>query len=340
MKGKGFLKTLLVGAVLTSMLVFAGNVIAADLPGKGTTVQPARATWTTGFVLEAIYSRALSELGYEVRKAKDLSNPIFYQAVCQGDVDFWANGWFPLHDAQLPDNFDALAEKAGYVAQGAALQGYLASKDMVEKYDITSLEDFKRDEVKKAFDDNGDGKADLVACPPGWGCEKAITKHMKAYDLGDHINLIKAGYSASMADAVARHDAGEPVFFYTWTPNWTVFKLQPGKDVMWLNVPHDLEGANTDAAGVPGAATDPVKMGFIPNDINVVASKDFLEDNPAAAKLFQVMYVPVDYIFYQNNKMFEGENKQRDIERHVDEFIAKNQSRWDGWLDAAKAAAK
>ena len=24
---------------------------------------------------------------------------------------------------------------------------------------------------------NGDGKADMVACPPGWGCEKQITKH-------------------------------------------------------------------------------------------------------------------------------------------------------------------
>ena len=36
--------------------------------------------------------------------------------------------------------------------------------------------------------------------------------------------------------------------------------------------------------------------------------------------------------------MFEGENKQRDIERHVDEFIADNQDQWDAWLAAAKAA--
>ncbi|MCF8105653.1 MAG: glycine betaine/L-proline ABC transporter substrate-binding protein ProX [Desulfohalobiaceae bacterium] len=340
MKFKGYLKTIVVGLALTTMLVFAGNLTAADMPGKGTTVQPARATWTTGFFLEALYSRALSDLGYEVRTPKDLSNPIFYQAVTQGDVDYWANGWFPLHDAQLPDNFDAKAEKVGYVAQAAALQGYLASKDLVEKYDIKSLEDFKRDEVKKAFDDNGDGKADLVACPPGWGCEKAITKHMKAYDLGDHINLIKAGYSASMADAVARYDGGGPVFFYTWTPNWTVYKLKPGEDVLWLNVPEDLEGENTDATGIEGAVTDPVKMGFIPNDIVVVANKDFLKDNPAAEKLFEVMSVPIQEIFAQNNKMFEGENKQRDIERHVDEFIAKYETEWNEWLQAARKAAK
>ena len=62
----------------------------------------------------------------------------------------------------------------GTVVKGGALQGYLVSKRDVEKFGIKSLDDFKRDDVKKAFDANGDGKADLVACPPGWGCEKVI----------------------------------------------------------------------------------------------------------------------------------------------------------------------
>ncbi len=338
MRSMKFGKQIILSLALTSMIALAGNGLAADLPGKGITVRPARATWTTGFFLEALYSKALTELGYEVETAKDLSNPVFYQAVCQGDVDYWANGWFPLQNEQLPDNFDEKAEKAGYVARAGALQGYLADKELVEKLNITSLEDFKREEVKEAFDDNGDGKADLVACPPGWGCEKAVTKHVKAYGLEEHVNLIKAGYSASMADAVARNDAGKPVFFYTWTPNWTVYKLKPGEDVLWLNVPHDLEGKNTDAEGVEGAVTDPVKMGFVPNDINVVANKKFLKENPAAEKLFKVMSVPIEAIFAQNNKMFEGEDKQRDIERHVEEFIADNQEQWDSWLAAAKAA--
>jgi glycine betaine/proline transport system substrate-binding protein len=36
-----------------------------------------------------------------------------------------------------------------------------------------------------------------------------------------------------MADAVARFKEGK-LFFYTWTPNWTVGLLKPGKDVVWL----------------------------------------------------------------------------------------------------------
>ena len=333
------LRTLIIGFVLAAVLTAGSAMASGHMPGKGVDVQPARATWTTGFFLEAVFSRGLEELGYDVGDPKDLSNPIFYQSVMQGDVDYWANGWFPLHDAQLPDDFDEGAKVAGTIAKGGALQGYLVSKDAVEKYNIKSVEDFKREEVKKAFDANDDGKADLVSCPPGWGCEKANTKLLEETGLDEHINQIKANYSAAMADAIARYNQGEPVFFYTWTPNWTVYKLKPGKDIMWINVPKKGY-ENTKATDVPGAATDPIYMGFIPNDINVVANKDFLQNNPAAAKFFELVSIPLADIAAQNNKMFEGEDSQKDIEKHVDEWIKKNQDQWNSWLDKARAAAK
>jgi len=334
-------------AIIASAVLLTGAAAASDeLPGKGVTVQPARATWTTGFFLEAIYSRALEDLGYTVEDPKKLANPIFYQSVVAGDVDFWANGWFPLHNTQLPKNFADKAELAGTVAKGGALQGYLVSKKDVERFNITSLDDFKRDEVKKAFDANGDGKADLVACPPGWGCEKVITHHMEVYGLEPDVNTIKASYSASMADAVARYNAGEPVFFYTWTPNWTVFKFLPGKDVMWINVPeiNPTEGQkgfekSMVQTGVTGAVTDPIKMGFPANDIMVVANKEFLKDNTAAARMFEVMSIPLEDISRQNNRMYAGENTESDIERHVTEWVALHADTWKGWLDEARKAA-
>lgn len=317
----------------------AEEAAPAALPGEGVTVTSARATWTTGFFLEALYARALEDLGYTVTDPKELSVPIFYQAVMQGDVDFWANGWFPLHDAQLPEGFDSGAKIAGTVAKGGALQGYLVSKRDVEKYGITSVADFAKPEIKAAFDVNGDGKADMISCPPGWGCETANNALLEKTGLDADINQIKANYSAAMADGIARYNDGGPIFFYTWTPNWTVYKLKLGEDIVWVNVPE--EGyEDTKATGVLGAVTDPIYMGFIPNDIDVVANKQFLADNPAAAKLFEVMTVPLSDIADQNNKMFEGEDKQADIERHVDEWIAAHQDQWDGWMEQAKAAAK
>ena len=44
-----------------------------DFPGEGTVVQPARATWDTGYFQEALYSKALEELGYEVLNHNEMS---------------------------------------------------------------------------------------------------------------------------------------------------------------------------------------------------------------------------------------------------------------------------
>lgn len=334
--------------VALTIFTMAMPAFAADhLPGKGIEVQPARATWNTGYFQEAIARAGLEELGYEVNKPKELQNPLFYQSVMLGDVDYWTNGWFPNHTSQMPKGSEGRVEVVGYVVKAGGLQGYLVSKKMVDKFDIKSLDDFRRPEVKKAFDSNGDGKADLTACPPGWGCEKVIAHHFDVYDLDDHINPIKAGYSASMADVLARHGSGEPIFFYTWAPNWTIGKLKPGKDVMWINVPkimpREAQEPGRDrmtVSGIDGAVTDPLKAGFVVSDIQVVANKKFLDKNPAAKKFFELFNLPLSDINVQNTKMQDGEKSQADIERHAADWIKANQDKWNSWMKEARDYAK
>jgi glycine betaine/proline transport system substrate-binding protein len=335
-------------ALLISITLVVAPAWAINMkPGKGVTVRPARATWNSGFFQEALARKALEELGYDVKKPKDLQNPIFYKSVALGDVDYWTNGWLPNHDSQMPKNFYDDADCYGYVVKAGGLQGYLVSKTEVEKYNIQSLDDFKREEVKKAFDANGDGKADLTACPPGWGCENVITHHMAVYGLADHINPVKASYEAGMASALGSYKSGKPIFFYTWAPNWTIYKLKPGKDVMWINVPEIIPKESQKSAvermtvsGVEGAVSDPVKLGFVVSDIRVVANKKFIAKNPAIKKFFEVFSLPLIDINEQNTRMSEGEKSQKDIEKHVAEWISKNQATWDGWLDAARKAAQ
>ena len=286
-------------------------------------------------------------MGYKVKAPKDLQNPIFYKSVALGDVDYWTNGWFPNHDSQLPKGFYDDADVYGYVVKAGGLQGYLVSKDAVEKFGIKSLDDFKRPEVMEAFDKNGDGKADLTACPPGWGCENVIAHHMKVYGLDDYINPVKASYEAGMASALGDFKGGEPIFFYTWAPNWTIFKLKPGKDVMWVNVPKiipkDSQKVAVDrmtVSGVEGAVSDPIKLGFVVSDIRIVANKKFIEKNPAAKKFFEVFTLPLADINAQNARMNAGEKSEKDIAKHVDEWIANNTATWNGWLAEARKAAK
>jgi len=334
------MKVLKLTIALVSMLMIASTALASEMkPGEGVTLRPARATWNTGFFQEALARRGLEELGYDVKKPKDLQNPIAYNSIALGDIDYWCNGNFPLHNPQLPKGFDKKASILSPIIKAGGMQGYLVSKKEVEKFGIKSLDDFKRPEVIKAFDLNKDGKADLTACPPGWGCEKVISKHMKIYELGDYIKPIKASYEAGMASALGAYKSGKPVFFYTWTPNWTVFKIKPGEDVMWINVPAegDTEG---EVSGIKGAVSDPLRPGFMVYDITVVANNKFLAKNPAAAMFLENFTLPLAVISEQNTRMNEGEKTDKDIAKHVDEWIAKNQDTWNGWLQAARQAAK
>jgi glycine betaine/proline transport system substrate-binding protein len=342
------IRKFIIGAAIGALALtgVVSSQAAESMPGKGITLQPARATWNTGFFQEALVHKGLVALGYKVKKAKDLANPLFYKSLTLGDVDYWTNGWFPMHEAQLPKNFDEKAERIGYVVKAGGLQGYLVSKKDADQYGIKSLEDFKRDDVKKAFDKNRDGKADLTACPPGWGCEKVFAHHMKAYGLEDDINPVKASYEAGMAAALAGYKSGEPIFFYTWAPNWTIFKLKPGEDVVWINVPEinptEAQQSGVDrmtVEGVEGAVSDPVKLGFVVSDVQIVANKKFTAKNPAARKFFEVFTLPLGDINEQNTKMNDGEKSQKDIDRHADEWITKNQEKWNAWLAEARKAA-
>ena len=200
------------------------------MPGEGIEVNPARANWNTGYFQEALYSLALEELGYEVQDHQELDNAIFYLAVAQGDVDFWANAWFPLH-SQFEETWSQGAEIAGTVIQSGGMQGYLVDKASVEKFGITTLADFSNPEVKEAFDHDGDGKADLYGCSDGWGCNKVIEHQIPAFELSDHINHNTAAYNAMFADVKSRYENGDSVLYYTWAPNSTLtkgFGLVPG----------------------------------------------------------------------------------------------------------------
>ena len=72
----------------------------------------------------------------------------------------------------------------------------------------------------------------------------------------------------------------------------------------------------------------------------VVATDDFLADNPAAAKLFEMAELDINDVSYEIGLIANGEDSSDDIDRHVDEWIEANRAAYDSWLEAARAAAK
>lgn len=313
---------------------------AADQPGEGVSVQPAVATWTSAVPVSWVFVELLTELGYDVQAPISLSNPVAYLAITEGDADYWPNGWFPLHDPQLPDGFHDVATLFDPHCPACGIQGYLVDTPSIEEYDITGIDDFTRDEVKAAFDATGDGKADLFGCPPGWGCHEGINAMLDKFELRDHINHVDAGYAANFAEALSRIQNGEPALYYTWGPSAWLLSLVPGDDVMWINAPGIVEDEAERTEGVEGAVSDPVEMGFVAADIQVAANNDFLEANPAAAELFRQVRLPLEWISEVDGAMDEQDLTDDEVRPLVAEWIDANRDTVDEWLDAARGAAE
>jgi len=326
------------GALAFGAALNVSVAAANEQPGAGVTVQPAVATWTSAVPVSWVFVELLGELGYDVEDPIALSNPVAYLAISEGDAHYWPNGWFPLHNAQLPDNFQEVATLFDAHCPACGIQGYLVDKASVDEYGITGIEDFKRDEVRTAFDATGDGKADLFGCPPGWGCHEAINAMLDTFELHDYLNHVDAGYAANFAEALSRIDAGEPALYYTWGPSAWLLSLVPGEDVMWINAPGILEDEAERAEGVEGAVSDPIEMGYVAADIQVAANNDFLEANPAAAELFRQVSIPLTWISGVDQRMSEEGLSDAMVQPLAREWIEANRETVDRWLDSARAA--
>ncbi len=319
----------------------------SSTPGEGTEVRPAVATWQSAAPTEAVVRLLLEELGYDVATPRYLANPAFYRAVADGDVDYWLNGWFPIHNTQLPDDFDVNAEVADRVVQRGALEGYLVDTATAERLGITSLADFARADVREAFDVDGNGRADLVGCPPGWVCRDVIEHHLASYGLTEHVEIAEGPYAAVFDEALRRHRDGAPILFYTWTPNYTLAELQPGDQVTWINVPdivpldaqQGLAYAMT-ASDVPGAVSDPVRLGFVANDIRAVARTELLEEHPAVRALFDAVLLPREDVSAMTLRVRELGGADAAVERVAADWIAQHRGTVDRWLEAARTAAE
>ena len=303
---------------MVTALSISSVVVAAE-------IKMGKADWDTGYFQAEIYKQALEKMGYKVSGPTVMKPQVFYVAAAAGDVDLWVNGWFGTHDGYIAES-KGKVKAVGTVMEKGGLQGYLIDKKTADKFGIKSVLDIKKH--AKQFDSNNDGKADMVSCPPGWGCEKVIAKHFDELGLGDYINRVQADYSASMADIISKYKNGKSVLFYTWTPNWTVGTLKLGEDIVWIDVPY----SGTKSVSVPNATKSKINMGFGADDIRPAANVDFLKANPKVEKMLKKASIPLADIAAQNLLMNKGEKSERAIKKHADAWIKANQSKFDSWI--------
>ena len=339
-------------------------------PGDGVSVTMGRANWTTGYFQAEVYRQLLQELGYTVSDPAELELPPNngYVAMATGDMDFWVNSWYPGHlswlAGELPDSTlvgDHVSILGEQIVAGG-LQGFLVTKSFADEFGVYTMDALNDNpDAIAAFDETdpapGNGVADIFGCPESWTCDNIITAQI-LFSGWENINQTIAGYDAMFAQAVDSANEGVPMVAYTWTPSAYITQLRPGDNVYWMGVENVLDDSNPEGVeggteydqrgpdGTPvlaaigpdqcpsAADQDGCNLGWIAADIQVTASNDFIDANPAAKALFEIVKLSVIEVGLANVEQDDGA-EPADL---ATDWIANNRDTVDAWLDAARSA--
>ncbi|MDY6805260.1 MAG: glycine betaine/L-proline ABC transporter substrate-binding protein ProX [Cyanobacteriota bacterium] len=308
-------------------------------PEEASPLRSAHSSWIEEKFQTEVVNIGLEKLGYKVEEPKAIEYPAMLIAMANGDLDY-----SPTHGERGHAQFFEAAggeeklARVGYVIPNL-VQGYQIDKKTADKYNITNVEQLKNPEIAKLFDSDGDGKANLTGCNPGWSCELAIEHHLDSYELRDTVEHDRGEYTALLANTIARYQQGEPVLYYAFLPHWIGSVLKPEEDVIWLEVPFTSLPPEMGEVTTEDTTVNGKNLGFLTDPYRVVANKEFLAANPIAKRWFELVQIPHEDVNKESMLINEGEDKAEDIRRHAEEWVEQNQEKFDGWIEEARKAA-
>ncbi|HEY9615021.1 glycine betaine/L-proline ABC transporter substrate-binding protein ProX [Allocoleopsis sp.] len=328
--------TLLVLATLLLIGLIAFSSLAqittdSALPGKGVTIRSGTSDWIDDRFQAEIINIGLERLGYKTTPLVAAAYPALYTAVANGDLDIAPVFGEPGHN-QFYQNAggEKKLEKVGLLFP--LIQGYQIDKKTADKYHITNLQQFQDAKIAQLFDTNGDGKADLVGCDPGWSCELEMEHHLDAYKLRATVEINKGNYTALIADALTRYQQGKPIFFYAYSPFWLGDVLKVDRDAIWLEVPFTSARQSNGKITTKDTSVNGKNLGMVQGRYRIVANKKFLATNPSAKRFFELAKIPSEDMIFESFRIKRGENKPEDIRHHAEAWVKQHQDLFDGWL--------
>ncbi|NER22246.1 MAG: glycine betaine/L-proline ABC transporter substrate-binding protein ProX [Symploca sp. SIO1C2] len=307
-------------------------------PTKKTKVRAAHSNWTEEHFQTAIVNIGLEKLGYEIAEPQEIDYPAIYVSVANGDLDYSTINGERAHQEFFANAGGQTKLKQVGVLTAPLVQGYQIDKKTADQYQITNLGQLKDPKIAQLFDSDGNGKANLVGCNPGWFCEVIIDHHLKAYGLEDTVEHNRGQYITLLADVITRQQQGKSVLYYAFNPHWISTVLKPEQDVIWLEVPFtslpesqkNITEKDTSVAGK--------NLGFGIDRQRIFANKEFLAANPAAKRWFELVEIPPEDVNTESLYIKEGESTPEDIRRHAQEWVTNHQDLFDSWVEEAQKA--
>ncbi|MDJ1184788.1 glycine betaine/L-proline ABC transporter substrate-binding protein ProX [Roseofilum casamattae] len=297
----------------------------------------------SGFLEESfqteVVNLGLEELGYQIDSVKELDYSATYLSLANDDLDYSVIYYNPAHQGFYENAGGNEKIYLSDVLIPPGSQGYRIDKKTAEEYNISSIEQLQDPEIAKLFDSDGDGKANLAGCNPGWSCESIIDGHIEAYNLQDTVEYDRGNYIALLTDTIARYEQGEPVLFYAYNPHWVFAILQTNKEAVWLEVP--FTSLPEDLSNVTAEETtfDGKNLGFPGSAQNIVANQQFINEHPIAERWFNLVQIPLQDMSEASLRIKEGETTPEAIRSLAQEWVSENQTQFDEWIEEAKAAA-
>ena len=327
--------------LLTSLLIACEATPSSQDHTNGSTqkvtLRTAHSSWIEEHFQTEIVRIGLEKLGYEVETPKEIEYPALYISLANGDLDYSVVYYYPGHE----EFFENAGGKAKLEGVGTitpdGIQGYQIDRKTAQEHNITNLEQLKDPKIAKLFDSDGDGKANLVGCNPGWACESVIEHHLDAYGLRETVEHDQGQYIALLANSLTRYQEGQSIIFYAYNPHWIGATLKPEEDVVWLEVPFtDLPPKIAENMKGEDTLVNGQNLGFPKTKQRIAANKQFLADNPMAKRWLELVQVPAKNINEESLRIKEGENKPEDIRRHAEEWVENHQELFNSWLDKAR----
>ncbi|MGB3534999.1 MAG: glycine betaine/L-proline ABC transporter substrate-binding protein ProX [Microcoleaceae cyanobacterium] len=280
----------------------------------------------------------LEKLGDEVESDKILDYTAKLLAIANDELDYTMSHWEKNHQVFFDKSGgEEKLERVGAIIP-QLLQGYQIDRKTANEYNITNIEQLQQPEIAQLFDSDGDGKANLAGCDPGWGCEAIIEHHLNAYQLQETVEHDQGKYPALIADTITRYNQGEPILYYTWTPYWVSSVLKPNEDVVWLEVSVTDMPESQGTLTAADTSVEGKNLGFPVDRMRIVANKAFLAANPSARQLLQLIEIPPEDMNQESLRIKEGSDSPEDIRRHAQEWVEENQERFDSWIEEATKA--
>jgi len=328
-----------------------------------------RANWSSGYVQAKIVHDLVEELGHDVTdpSEREYAPDLGYQAMATGEIDFWANSWYPIHGSwwegvlpsgeQVGDNLHRIDPP---MAPDGGLQGWLVTKSWAETHDVTTIDQINADpDLWQQLDYDGDGKGEFYGCPEDWTCDD-IMRATAVFAGWDNLEQVQQGYDAMFDEFLAKAEAGEPAIAYTWSPTDYIARAKLGETTMWISILDDsvLDDSNPlqiDYGGVDEwcqrcdgtvgfkdlstdvclHGPDGCQLGWSGATIEITANAAFLDEYPDVHELFRHINFTAHELSILGYDVLQAGGDDVAVEAVAAKWIEANRDEVDEWLTAA-----